>query len=415
MQRHTPCHTIQPRLLPAVAAFVVLFTFLGIAARAEEAQRSIPVRLEVPPIGSVQWIERTTGELLAPRRAVLKMKVSGILDKVPVREGDRVSRGQQLAGLDMVDATLALDQATSGAKAIETQIEASRALLESAKVGRKQAEIRLDTATRDFERAKSLRAKDTIPQQQFDQIEGQFRLATSGIEAAEKQVAQAQAALESAKAQLGVANVGIRVSKQRLADSLLLAPFDGLVAVKTMMEHEQSNDQTITLIDDSHLELQARLPERFLPLIGTGTSLLLKSPLCEEPAKTVIGTIIPAIDPKTLSFTIKAQLPNADHRLSHGGYVDVEVIVREDTQVPVVPAEAVRFEPGTEGSSSAADGSRKGSVFTVSEGKARKTPVTVGLSRNNRISVLSGLASGTPIIVVGASAVTDGAIVEVQK
>ncbi|MFZ2959844.1 MAG: efflux RND transporter periplasmic adaptor subunit [Candidatus Ozemobacteraceae bacterium] len=371
---------------------------------------SVPVRIKVPEIGSVQWIERTTGELLAPRRAILKMKIDGIFEKIPVKEGDRVTQGQVLAVLDMTDANISLDLSTNMAKAIETQVTSAKAALESSRVGKRQAEIRLDTATRDFERAKNLLLKETIHQQQFDQMEGQFLLAKNGVEASEKQIVQAQAALEATKSQLGVSTVGIHSSRQRITDSTLIAPFNGLIAAKTMMDHEQSKEQTITLIDDSELELVAHLPERLLPVVSVGTPVSLRSPLLGEPIQTRISTIIPAIDSKTLSFLIKAAIPNTELRLSHGGYVDVEVIVREDSQVPIVPVETVKTAPLA--GNADPNSPRSGFVFTVREGRARKTPVTVGLSRNNQTSILSGLASGVPIIILGTEQLEDGTLVK---
>jgi len=392
----------------------ILFLAAGLAHAAPGD--TVPVRVQVPEIGSVKWTERATGELIAPRRAVLKMKVNGRFDTVTVREGDRVTRGQVLATLDLADAYLMLDQATSTSKAIDAQVAAARAGLEAAKTGKKLAEIRLDTATRDYERAKSLRSKDTIPQQQFDQIEGQYNLARMGIEAAEKQIVQAQAGLEAVQSQFQASAVGIRSARQRLADSALVAPFDGLVVSKSMMDHEQSQDQTITLVDDSELELSTRLPERLLPFVSVGTRLSLRSPVVADPIETTVSIVIPAVDPQTLTFLIKARIKNGDHRLNHGGYADVGILIREDGQVPIVPSEAVRVTKAVQAGNTSTETVRDagaehpsaGFVFTVKDGKARKIPVTMGLSRNSMVAIVSGLASGTPIVVAGQDQLDEG-------
>lgn len=394
--------------------FVPLFIGASFATSplfAQAPDKAVPVQLLTPEIGTVQWIERTTGELVAPQRAELKIKANGIVGRVYVQEGDRVKKGQPLAELDLEDANIGLEHATANAKAAETQVEAAKDAIETAHVARKQAQIRLETATLDFERAKNLRGKETISQQQYDQMEGQFKLAQNGVEVADKQVKQAQTALEAARAMLAVAHVGVRSAKRRLEDSTLFAPFDGLIVSKTLMENEDSDKQRIFIVDDSELELTARLPERLLPNILLGTKLQLRSPLVPEPLLTNIVTIIPSIDQKNLTFTAKATISNSDHKLSHGGYVDVNVIVKEDREVPVIPTSIVNITGEASGNDQAS--SRAGHVFTVRDGKAHKTPVTVGISSNNRVSILSGLSSGTPVVDRGFEQLDDGTPVTV--
>lgn len=399
-------------MLTNIKSYIIIAALLAAAPSfAQAPDKAVPVQLLVPEVGTVRWVERTTGELIAPRRAELKIKAAGIIGLVHVAEGDRVRKGQPLATLELEDANLALDHATANAKAAETQVEAAKDAVETARVARKQAQIRLETATLDFERAKSLRDKETISQQQYDQMDGQFKLAQNGVEVADKQVRQAQTALEAAKSMLAVAQIGIRSAKQRLTDSTLVAPYDGLVVSKTLMEHEESGGKTLFLVDDSELELTARLPERLLPFISLGTKLDLRTPLATEPVSAKIMTIIPSIDQKTLTFAIKTSIPNPVHTLSHGGYADVSVIVREDREVPIAPARIVKSQEAATGAAPSA--SRPGYVFTVREGKARKTPVTIGITDSNRVSIISGLASGTPIVDRGFEQLDDGTPVTV--
>lgn len=394
-------------------SFTIIFCtfFSGGSLLAGPSDAAIAVSLLMPEIGSVEWIERTTGELVAPQRATLQIKTSGFVDRVLVREGDRVRKGQPLAVLDLEDANIALDQAETAVTSADSQVTAASAALETARVGKKQAQIRLETATRDFERAKSLREKDTIPQQQFDQIEGQFKLAQNGVEVADRQIMQAEAALSAAKTLVATANVGVRAARRRLDNSTLLAPFDGLVTSKSLMENEPSDRQSLTLVDDAELELRIRLPERVLPFLTLGARVIVRSPLVSEPVITSVNTIIPAIDRKTLTFETIALIPNSDHKLSHGGYADVDTVVRENLGTRIVPTGIVRIT--SDGTGATQGAARSGYVFTVRDGKAHKTPVTVGFSRGNRISILSGLASDTPIVDSGFDQLVDGAPVTV--
>ncbi|HNX77093.1 MAG TPA: efflux RND transporter periplasmic adaptor subunit [Candidatus Rifleibacterium sp.] len=386
---------------------------MGLPLFAQAQARIVPVRLLKPEIGTVQWTEQTTGELVAPQRAELKIKAKGFVGLVHVREGDRVKKGQPLAELDLEDANIALDHANASLKASETQVEAANDAIETAKIGREQAQIRLDTATLDFERAKSLRAKDTIPQQQYDQMEGQYKLARNAVAVADKQIKQAQTALEAARAMSAIAKVAVRSAKRRLEDSTLVAPYDGLIIAKSMIENEQSDNQSITIVDDSELELTLRLPERFLPFVLIGTKLLIRSPLVQESIAANVIAVVPSIDRKSLTFAARAVIANPDRKLSHGGYADVSVIIREDRQVPVLPVSIVKIAEALTGSLQSA--SRAGHVFTVRDGKALRTPVTVGISSNNRVAILSGLDADTLVVDRGFEQLEDGVSVKIEN
>ncbi|MBF0498571.1 MAG: efflux RND transporter periplasmic adaptor subunit [Candidatus Riflebacteria bacterium] len=373
------------------------------------ADDTVPVTLLMPRFGTVAKIEKTTGELQAIRRAGLQMKSKGTIDHMFVREGDRVSQGQILATLEMKHFQLGLDQAQSMAKTADSQTKAAVAAIDAASTGVQQAEVRLQTVTRDYERAKGLRDKDTIPQQQYDQIEGQYKLAIVGLEAAKKQLLQAKAGLEVAQAQTGVAEVGIQTARQYHDEASLIAPFAGLIVAKLVQENEPCGEKTLyNLIDDSELELSFRLPERFLPLISPGTSLSFTTPLVNDAVPASVTTVVPNIDAQSRTFLCKALIPNADHRFSNGGFVDVNVVVSEDRNVLVVPSFLIRNVN--------ASGSQKtGSLFIEENGKARKITVIVGQESAGNIAILGGLTSGTAVIYLGNNKLEDGSPVAIQK
>jgi len=397
-----------------MAGSLLFFPYFGGIPALMAAEEAIPVTLMKPSLGTVAQIEKTTGKLLAVRRAGLQMKSKGTIERMFVKEGDRVKQGQILASLEKKTFQLGMDQAQSLGKAVDSQVKAADAAVTAASTGVQQAEVRLQTVSRDYGRAKCLREKDTIPQQQFDQIEGQYKLAVVGLEAAKDQLVLAKAGFEVAQAQTTVTQVGLRTAQHHHDEANLIAPFDGLIVEKLVQENEPCGDSTLyQLVDDSELELTFRLSERFLPVITPGTRLLIRSPLAPEPISATISTIIPAIDQKSLSFAVKAIIPNSEHRLSHGGYADVDVIIKEDQGIPIIPTGIVKITDDLTGTSQ--ENARPGYVFTVRDGKAHKTPVTVGISRNNHVSILSGLASGTPIVDRGFGQLDDGTPVTIAS
>ncbi|RLA84265.1 MAG: hypothetical protein DRG31_05185, partial [Deltaproteobacteria bacterium] len=125
---------------------------------------------------------------LEPRRqAQVIPKVSGIIERFYVREGDRVKKGQVLFELEKEDFLLALRQA--------------EATLKEAKASYRQA-------SRDFVRFRELREKNVVSQKEYEEVEVQRDLAHARLE-------QAQVALEQAK--------------RNLEETVVRAPFSGVV------------------------------------------------------------------------------------------------------------------------------------------------------------------------------------------
>jgi RND family efflux transporter MFP subunit len=340
------------------------------------------------------------------------MKSNGTIERMFVEAGDRVKKGQILASLEKKNFQLGLDQANSLEKAAASHVAAANAAIAAAATGIQLAEVKLQTISRDYERAKGLRAKDTIPQQQFDQIEGQYKLAQVGLDAAKDQLVQAKAGLAVAQAQMNVAQVGVRSAQQQNDDATLIAPFDGLIVEKLVQENEPCDNKTLyQLVDDTVMELTVRLPERFLPFINLDSKMVVRTPLLPKPVLASVSAIISSIDQSSLSFEVKAIIPNQEYKISHGGYADVDVVIKEECNVPVIPTNIVKITGDSVGQASA----RSGYVFTVNDGKAQKIPVTLGITQNNHISVISGLACETKIINHGFGQVENGTLVTVTS
>jgi membrane fusion protein (multidrug efflux system) len=159
------------------------------------------------------------------------------------------------------------------------------------------------------------------------------------------------------------------------------------------------------------MELTVRLPERFLPFMKHDSRLIVRTPLLSEPVLASVSAIISSIDQSSLSFEVKAIIPNPEYKLSHGGYADVDVVIKEECNVPVIPTNIVKITGDSVGQASA----RSGYVFTVNDGKAQKIPVTLGITQNNHISVISGLACETKIINHGFGQIDDGTVVTVAS
>src|SRR5262249_42609535 len=108
-----------------------------------------------------------------------------------------------------------------------------------------------------------------------------------------------------------------------------------------------------------------------------------------------------AIDSVTRSVKVRATLPNRDGALKTGMFMSV-ALMSKDRQSLAIPEISV-----------VAEGS-KTYVFTVAEGKAKKTEVTLGARERGVVEVVSGLNSGDMVVTDGVLKVRPGAPVKVQ-
>ncbi len=121
------------------------------------------------------------------------------------------------------------------------------------------------------------------------------------------------------------------------------------------------------------------------------------------PGRAFEGSIVAIdsrVDRNSRSFTTRALLPNPDRALPSGMFVLMSITL-DNYKAVVVPDAAI-----------VAEGSQT-FVFVVSEGKAVKTPVTVGLREQGRVEISEGIGDGDQVAISGLQRLNDGAAVEV--
>ena len=227
-----------------------------------------------------------TGELIAPVRSELAVKVPGRVAKMYVDEGSRISRGQPLLTLET---------------------DYPRLNLEKAQADIARAESAEQDAQRDLNRKKELIAKESIPQATYDRSQAAFDQAR-----ANKQSMQAQAA----------------IFRQQLADSTLRSPIDGVVAEKRTDVGQRLGDATVALVvvQTSPLKLRFRVPEKELPRVRNGQNV--KATVDAYPGDVFQGKVAVVggvVDPVTRSFTVETEFPNRDGKLRPGMFARVEM------------------------------------------------------------------------------------------
>ena len=234
-----------------------------------------------------------TGTLYPKDQAELGPKVTGVIRSIEVDEGDKVKKGQVVFRLDSAQASLVLQQA-------QTQVV-------SAKTNLRATEL-------EFERAKELNARGSLPAATLEQIQARH-------EAAQNAVAQAE--------------VAVAMAKRSLSDTVVTSPINGVVTARNKEPGETASMMPVTVVvviqDVSVLELRVRLPEGSLKNLTEDSMLHVALPAVGAERDVKVERINPAVDVATRTVEVVAAIDNSDGSLKPGMLANVTLANQPDS------------------------------------------------------------------------------------
>jgi len=331
-----------------------------------------PVAVSVAPASRADFQESVeiVGTLAPKFSADVQSEITGTVRAVYVTEWVPVRKGDRLAQLDI------------------TEIEAGIAALKAVEAQARVAETR---AKREYERAQQLQKYGLVTPQAFDD-------ARSAVEAAEAATAASQAQTRTAEA--------------RLAKSTLVAPINGVVALRAVnvgdrVENMGGSGPLFRIVDNRLLDLTVSVPSSRLASVKIGQPIEFTTD--SLPGRSFTGKVMfinPTIDAASRSAKVVVEVPNTDGQLKGGAFVKGRVVVASRPGILQVPREALlnwNLEQQT------AD------VFVARGDKAEKRVVKTGQSNGVTVEVVSGLEAGDPVVVRGGFSLQPGDRLAVAK
>jgi RND family efflux transporter MFP subunit len=301
------------------------------------------LRCEVLVVEPVNWptIVRTQGSLFADEVAVVGSKVAGRVAEVHVDLGDRVSAGMPLVTLEQDEFQLAVDQASA-------QLEQTRAA-----VGLKPGDpvdqlkpenappVREVQAVWDEARTKSERWQQLAKQNAVTESDLQAVLAAEQV--AEAQYASALNGVREKIALIHVRAAELALAEQRLAETVVPAPFDGLVQERDVAPGSfvQIGSAICSVVRTDPLHFRGMMPERHARKLALGQFVTLQVESVDEPRTAHVSRISPTLDRLSRSLLFEAEIGNADHRLQTGLFAEAAVTIDNTMQALAVPESAI--------------------------------------------------------------------------
>ena len=233
------------------------------------------------------------------------------------------------------------------------------------------------------------RAQAAADQQNLDRIQS---LASQGI--------NSRYALEQAQSRAAASRSELQIRERWLDQLTLAAPFAGrLGSHRVDVGAFVNGGDTIVRLDDvSELKVEFRMPSSVALQATNGMPVQLRVPNAGDVSFAgKLSFIDPTVSTDTRSVLLRAVVPNTERRLRPGMFVRVAFTVAVHPKALIVPVEAVMRELNT------------AYVFAVDDkGIARQTTVTLGLSDDASIEVVSGVHEGEQVVTVGQFKLRDG-------
>ncbi|MCP4201502.1 MAG: efflux RND transporter periplasmic adaptor subunit [bacterium] len=368
------------------AVALVLAVVLWWVSRPKVAGVQVATAREVT-VGGRQTVLNASGYVTARRQATVSSKVTGKVQEVLIEEGMEVTEGQVLARLDDSNAGARVNLAAAQLRAARTDLEETR--------------VRLAEAQLDLERIERLVGDQVASQAELDK--------------ARAQADSLAARLDSQGEAVSVAERSLAVARQALDDTVIRAPFDGVVVAKNAQPGEMISPMSSggftrtgigTIVDMSSLEIEVDVNEAYINRVTPGQRVesTLDSYSDWKIPSSVIA-IIPTADRSTATVRVRIGFDELDSRILPDMGVKVAFQGVEEqggaaSAAVVVPREAVRNDGATD------------LVFVVAGGKVERRAVKLGNTNEQEAFVLAGLSGGERVVLAGPEDLKDGDEVE---
>ena len=369
---------------------------------------------------------KSSGSVVPVETVNLSPKQAGKLMELLVEQGARVSKGQIIARMDNANLIPQLYQAQASAAASEANlaklrngnrpedIAAAQARVESARGRMESARSRLDLNRKRTSRYRNLQTEGAISRDRLDEVITDDRATQADLLTAEANFTEASRLLDEsrsgsrvediaqAEAQLAQAIAGIRSIEVQIEDTIIRAPFAGIITQKyayagafvtptTTASASNSSSSTSIVAIANGLEIIAKVPEVDISQIKIGQEVeIIADAFPSEVFKGKVRLIAPEaiIEQNVTSFQVRVTLETGKEKLQSGMNTDLRFIGQKIDNALVVPTVAIVTQEG-----------KTGLLIADEKGKPQFRAVTIGTTVDNQTQILGGAKVGDRVFV----------------
>lgn len=352
-------------------------------SKKEVSKPPVAVDVSTASVSSVSdGIEVTGG--LEPKFSVdVKTQIPGLVSQVLVSEWVHVKKGQLLVLINVPEA--------------EAQVKRAEAGITSAVASLAEARVASNRAEREMARSLKLKDSGLATQQAVDD-------ARSETEAAKARVA-------AAAAQINVAEEDLRQGIARRAKGNVVAPIDGIVALRDVNVGDLASDAAAAkpifrIVDNRLLNLTVTVSSADSGRVKVGQSLEFS--VDSQPGRMFTGKVMyinPELSSSDRSLKVIAEVVNTPGDLKGGMFAKGHILTGIRSAVLQVPRSTI---------ASFDIQAKTGSLFVVENGVVHKREIVSGAVSGDQVEVVSGLKPGEQYVVRGGFNLKDGDKIAVE-
>ena len=362
-----------------------------------------------------------TGQINPEFKVVITPEVTGEIVGLPVKEGDRVKKGDLLVSINP--------------KQYIADKEAQDASLMSVKATLAMRQAELNKVKSDYERTKELHKKGLSSDADLEAAKTTYESNLAQFNAAKANVMQSEASLKRAV--------------EQLSKTTIYAPMDGIITALNVELGERvlgsgfsQGTNLMTVSDLNNIEARVDVDENDVPLVKVGDTARVKVDAFTDKIFNGIVTQIgnsaqtsgTGTQEQVVNFEVRIKLIKPDKGLRPGMSCNADIETQTKHNVLSVPIQSVTARSSSEMKSTEnSDGNtnlvvKKSSsnkidevkqiVFLVDKGKAKSVDIKTGISDDNYIEVTSGLKEGETVVSGSYKAISrelkDGVTVRVE-
>ena len=205
-------------------------------------------------------------------------------------------------------------------------------------------------------------------------------------------------AYEQVTTELDKLKADIELTKARIAQTELLAPFDGMVGLRNVSEGAYASPSTIvtSLTKIIPLKVEFSINEKQADYVFRGMEITFQPDADLSIYKATVYAIESRLDPKTYTLKVRALYPNANGRMRPGRSGSVEINSKPINNALTAPNESVIKEMGRD------------IAYIYSGGKAKQVVLDIGMRTESHLQILNGLNAGDTLLVSGVMQLRDG-------
>ena len=404
---------------------LVALTALGIRYYPQTTDKDKPkIEYKTAEVAQGELLVKTSAKgVVEPHFQIeIKSKASGEVLEFPFNEGDRVEKGQLLIQLDKSDEKRSVSLAEADLASANASLNKSESALLLTKVRYKtdleryqseviEAEANLKDSIDKLERQKNLFQQKIIAQEALDSAQTEFKVNQENLNQARTQKTATEQAVhdiaikenevEQARAEVQRKSIALEEKKERLIETEIFAPMDGVV-IKKLVEEGQIIASGISyvgggtalaqLADLSRMFIITDVDETDIGRIKVGQNVRITADAFEN--KVMRGKVLRIapqgeIESSITIFKVKVEiLGQGKTLLKPKMSANVDIIIKRVANAIYVPREAITTT-----------GDKTFAAILNAQGEPEEVEVELGIGNLIDVQIEEGLQVGQKVVL----------------